>query len=202
MPMAAPTMRPTDDANNDAGVPGAGMASPTMMPGTPGGMMQPMQMTTSNKDMMSTMQGMSDISKAMSVMKAAGMDSMMPGGQHTMFVPSDMAVQNIGMDKVNMLMKDKQMAMNAMKGHMMDGIVMPSDMTDGKTLTMMNGQTMKVGMANGQMTIDGARVTKAVQTNDGMLYVIDSIPSSMMSMMQAGAGQMGAGQTGAAPASM
>ena len=194
MPMA-PTMMPTRMP----------VASPTMMPtmmpgtgqGMQGGMMQPMQMTTSDKDMISTMQDMSDISMAASMMKAPGMEAIMPGKPHTMLVPSDMAVQKMGMDKINQMMKDKQMAMNAMKGFMMDSVIMPSDMTDGKMLTMMNGQTMKVSMANGQMMIDGARVTKAVQTTDGMMYVIDSIPSSIMSMMQTGAGQ-----TGTAPVSM
>ncbi len=177
MPMASPTMMPT--------------AKPMMGQGMQGGMMQPMQVTTSNKDMMSTMQGMSDLSMEASVMKAAGADSMMSGKQITMFVPNDMAIQKIGMDKINMVMKDKQMAMNAIKGLMMDSMVMPSDMTDGKMLTMMNGQTLKVSMAGGQMMIDGAKVTKAVQTTNGMIYVIDSIPSSMMSMMQTGAGSMG-----------
>jgi uncharacterized surface protein with fasciclin (FAS1) repeats len=178
------------------------MASPTMMPGKQGGMM-PVQMTTSSKDMMSTMQGMSDLSMAMSMMKAMGVDTMMkPGQQYTMLVPSDMALQKMGMDKtkmmdkINTMKKDKQMAMNIMKGHMMDRMVMPSDMKDGMMLTMMNGQTMKVSMANGQMMIDGAKVMKAIQTSNGMIYVIDNIPSSMMSMMQ-----MGAGQTGMAPAS-
>ncbi len=138
---------------------------PTMMPGMQGGMM-PVQMTTSNKDMMSTMQGMSDLSMAMSMMKAMGVDSMMkPGKQHTMFVPNDMALQKIGMDKMNKMMKDKQMAMNIMKGHMMDSMVMPSDMTDGMMLTMMNGQTMKVSMAGGQMMIDGAKVTEGCPDN-------------------------------------
>jgi uncharacterized surface protein with fasciclin (FAS1) repeats len=182
------------------------MASPTMMPtmmpgagqGMQGGMMQPMQMTTSNKSMVSAMQDMSDISMAASMMKAPGMEAMMPGTPHTMFVPTDMAIQKMGMDKINMMMKDKQMAMNALKGFMLDSTVMPSDMTDGKMLTMMNGQTLKVSMANGQMMIDGAKVMKAVKTTDGMIYVIDSIPSSMMSMMQMGAGQMGAGQMGTA----
>ncbi len=189
MPKASPTMMPT--------------AKPMMGQGMQGGMM-PMQVTTSNKDMMSTMQGMSDLSMAMSMMKAMGVDQMMkPGQQHTMFVPSDMALQKMGMDKtkmmdkINMMMKDKQMAMNIMKGHMMDRLVMPSDMKDGMMLTMMNGQTMKVTMSDGQMMIDGAKVTKAVQTTDGMLYVLDNIPSSMMSMMQ-----MGAGSTGTAPMSM
>jgi uncharacterized surface protein with fasciclin (FAS1) repeats len=138
------------------------------------------------------MQGMSDMSRMMSMMKAAGMDTMMTAGkQYTMFVPSDMAMQKMGMDKMNMLMKDKQMAMNTMKGLTMDSMVMPSDMTDGKMLTMMNGKTMTVKMMDGQMTMDGAKVTKAIKTSNGMIYMIDSIPSSMMSMMQTGTGPMG-----------
>lgn len=185
MPMASPTMMP------DRMPVASPTMMPTMMPGMQGGMM-PVQVTTSNTDMMSTMQGMSDISMAASVMKAMEMDKMMmPGKQYTLFVPNDMAIQKIGMDKMNMLMKDKQKAMNIVKGFMMDGMMMPSDMTDGKMLTMMNGQTMKVSMADGQMMVDGARVMKAVQASNGMIYVIDGIPSSMMDMMQMGAGQMG-----------
>jgi uncharacterized surface protein with fasciclin (FAS1) repeats len=194
MSKAAPTMMPT-------AMPMAPTMMPTMMPGQGGmqGGMQgmPMQMTTSNKDMMATMQDMSDLSMAASAMKAMGLDKMMPATPHTMFVPNDMAVQKIDTDKMNMMMKDKQMAMNMVKGMTMDGRMMPSDMTDGKMLTMMNGQQMKVSMADGKMMIDGAAIVKAVQTSDGMLYVIDNMPSTMMSMMQTGAGQ-----TGAAPAKM
>jgi uncharacterized surface protein with fasciclin (FAS1) repeats len=189
MPMASPTMMPTRMPM------AAPTMMPTMMPGMQGGMqggMTPVQMTTSNKDMMSTMQGMGDLSKAMSVMKAMGMDKMMTSGkQYTLLVPNDMAMNKIGMDKINMIMKDKPMAMNMMKGFMMDGMVKPSDMTDGKMLTMMNGQQMKVSMMDGKMTIDGATITKAVQTTNGMVYVIDNMPSWMMNMMQMGAGQMG-----------
>lgn len=164
-----------------------------MQGGMQSGMM-PMQMMKSDKDMMSTMQGMSEMSMGMmmSMMKTAGMDSMMMSGkQYTMFVPNDMAMKKMSMDKMMSMMKDKQMAMNMMKGLMMDRMVMPSEMKDGMMLTMMDGKTMTVKMMDGKMMIDGANVMKSIQTTNGMIYMIDNMPSSMMSMMQMGAGQMG-----------
>jgi uncharacterized surface protein with fasciclin (FAS1) repeats len=128
---------------------------------------------------------MSDMSMASSMMKSAGMDSMMKSGSHTLFVPSDSAMKSACMDmtRLNSMMKDKSTATKVMQGFAMNSMVKPSDMTDGKTLTMMNGKTMTVKNMGGQMTLDGAKITKAVQTTNGMIYMIDSMPSSMMSMM-------------------
>jgi hypothetical protein len=36
------------------------------------------------------------------------------------------------------------MAVDFVKGHLISGMVMPDEMTDGKTLTMINGKTMTV----------------------------------------------------------
>ncbi|CAJ35286.1 fasciclin domain-containing protein [Methanocella arvoryzae] len=146
--------------------------------------MIPMQ--SSNKDMMATMSDMKEASMAATMMKAAGMDTMMSSGSHTLFVPGDSAMKKMGsgsdLSKIGQMTTDKSMATNVMKGFIMDKSVMPSEMTDGKTLTMMNGKTMTVKNVGGQMTLDGAKITKAVQTTNGMIYMIDSVPSSMMSM--------------------
>ena len=146
--------------------------------------MIPMQ--SSNKDMMATMSDMKDASMAATMMKAAGMNTMMSSGTHTLFVPSDSAMKAAGsgmdMTKIGQMASDKSMATNVMKGFMMNSMVKPSDMTDGKTLTMMNGKTMTVKNMNGQMTLDGAKITRAVQTTNGMIYMMDSMPSSMKSM--------------------
>lgn len=192
MPTASPTMRPTMTPGMQ------GMASPTMAPGARGGTMQSVPMTTSDKDVMMTIMDTGDLSMALSDVTAVGMSStLMNGKDITMFIPDNAAMQKIDKNKMDAFMKDRPTAMNAMRGLIVNGVVMPSDMTDGKTLTMMNGQTMKVSMANGQVMIDGAPVSKAVKTSNGMLYVLSSIPSSTMSMMQTGASQ-----TAAAPASM
>lgn len=66
----------------------------------------------------------------------------------------------------------------------MSGTVMPGDMTDGKTLTLMNGKAMTVRVADGRMVVDDATITGAVKTCDGMIYVMDKIPSSIMIMLE------------------
>lgn len=149
------------------------VSSKTMMP-----------METSGKNTMSTVMGMKDTSMVASVIKDMGMDKTMAGaGKHTLFVPNDAAVQKIGMDKINVMKKDKAAAMKAMQGLVTTSTIKPSDMVDGKKLTMMNGKTMTVSAKNGQTMIDGAKVVKAVQTTDGMIYVIDTMPSTVTSMM-------------------
>lgn len=164
---------------------------PTMKPATPTGTKSADMMTSntmpvdqSNKDMMATMTDMKGASMAMAMMKATGMNSMMSSGTHTIFVPDDSALNGAGMDmaKLNKMMSNKPMVMKIMQGFIMNSNMMPSDMTDGKKLTMMNGQTMTIKMMNGQPTLDGAKITKAIKTSNGMIYMIDSMPSSMMSM--------------------
>lgn len=180
------------------------MASPTMMPGRMQGGMQggtTMYIEQSNKDMMATMMDMKDISMAASTMKMAGIEGMMrPEGMYTLFVASDMALKATSPDMLNKMMekvKDRQMAKDFVKGHMVSGMVMPNEMTDGKTLTLMNGKTMTVRMMDGRMMVDDATITKAVKTNNGMIYVMDKIPSSIMTMME----QMGMSPMSAMPVS-
>lgn len=145
-------------------------------------MQSTMPMEKSNKDMMSTIAKTKDLRMAASMMKSAGVDKMMTRGKHTLFVPSDAAMKRMGTDRINMMNKDKQMAMNAAQGLAVNGMVMPSDLTNGKTLTMMNGQQTTLKMVNGQMMIGGAGIKKAIQTTNGMIYIVDNVPSMMMSM--------------------
>jgi uncharacterized surface protein with fasciclin (FAS1) repeats len=39
-------------------------------------------------------------------------------------------------------------------------------------------------MMDGRMMVDDATITKAVKTNNGMIYVMDRIPSSIMTMVE------------------
>jgi hypothetical protein len=173
---------------------GMPMASPTMMPGRmqggmQGGMMMPMEQ--SSKGMMATMMGMKDLSMATSIMKTAGLEGMtMPEGKYTLFVASDTALKAMGPDMMSKMMeklKDRQTATDFVKGHMISGMVTPDEMTDGKTLTMMNGMTMTVRRMDGRLMVDDAAIIKAVKTSSGMIYVMDKIPSSIGTMI----GQMG-----------
>jgi hypothetical protein len=49
---------------------------------------------------------------------------------------------------------------------------------------MMNGMTMKVGRTDGRTTVNDATIIKAVRASNGMIYVMDRIPSSIATMME------------------
>jgi uncharacterized surface protein with fasciclin (FAS1) repeats len=160
-----------------AQVRGTPMASPMMMP-----------VEQSSKDMMATLMDTKDTSMASSIMKTSGLESIvMPEGMYTLFVASDTALKATSPDVHNKMMeklKDRQFAIYFVKGHMVSDMVMPNEMTDGKTLTLMNGKTMTVRVMDGRMMVDDATITKAVKTNNGMIYVMDKIPSSIMTMVE------------------
>ena len=159
-----------------------------------------MPVEQSDKDIMAALADTKDTSIPASFMKTAGLESMtMPGGKYTLFVASDTALKAMSPDTKNKVMeklKDRQMGTEFVRGHMIDGMVTPDEMTDGRTLTMMNGITMKVGRTDGRMTVDDAAIVKAVKAGNGMIYVMDRIPSSIGGMME----QMGMmpGSTGPA----
>jgi uncharacterized surface protein with fasciclin (FAS1) repeats len=156
---------------------GTPMASPTMMP-----------IEQSNKGLIATLMDTKDTSMAASIMKKAGLEGMIkPGGKYTLFVASDSALKATSPNILNRMMeklKDRQMATEFVKGHMVSGMVMPDEMTDGKMLTMMNGKTMTVRIMDGRMMVDDATITKAVKTSNGMIYVMDKIPMSIMTMIE------------------
>lgn len=177
---------------------GMPMASPTVMPGrTQGGMQSGMQsamqdaavpVEQSDKGMMATLRDTKDTGMAASIMKMAGLEGVTtPEGRYTLFVASDAALKATNpavMDRMKEGIKDRQMAMDFVKGHLIDGAVMPDQMTDGKTLTMMNGKTMTVRKTDGRMMVDDASIIKAVKTGNGMIYVMDKIPASIMAIVE------------------
>lgn len=164
-----------------------------------GGTMMPAEQ--SGKDMMTALRDTKDTGMAASIMKTAGLEGMtMPGGKYTLFVASDEALKATSPDIRNMMMeklKDRQAATEFVKGHMVSDVVMPDDMSDGRTLALMNGKTMTVRMMDGRMMVDDATITKAVETSNGMIYVMDRIPSSIMTMLE----EMGVSPMSAMPVS-
>jgi uncharacterized surface protein with fasciclin (FAS1) repeats len=147
-----------------------------------------MPVERSDKDMMAAMMETKDISIAASTMKTAGLEDMiMPEGKYTLFVASDTALNATSPDMRNRMkekLNDRRVAQEFVNGHMVSGMVMPADMTDGKMLTTLNGLTMKVSMADGKKMVDDATLIKAVETNNGIVYVMDKIPSSIGTMME------------------
>jgi uncharacterized surface protein with fasciclin (FAS1) repeats len=165
-------------------------ASPTKVPGRMQGGMHgdTMPVEQSNTDMMAKLMDTKDTSMAASIMKNGGLKSIvMPEGKYTLFVASDRALKATSPDVLDRMaekLKDRQFATYFVKGHLVDGMVTPNEMTDGRALTLMNGKTMTVRTMDGRMMVDDAAITNAVKANNGMIYVMDKIPSSIMAMIE------------------
>jgi uncharacterized surface protein with fasciclin (FAS1) repeats len=165
-------------------------ASPTKVPGRMQGGMHgdTMPVEQSNTDMMAKLMDTKDTSMAASIMKNGGLKSIvMPEGKYTLFVASDRALKATSPDVLDRMaekLKDRQFATYFVKGHLVDGMVTPNEMTDGRALTLMNGKTMTVRTMDGRMMVDDAAITNAVKANNGMIYVMDKIPSSIMTMIE------------------
>ena len=147
-----------------------------------------MAVEQSDKDMMGALAATKDTSIPAMFFKAAGIEGMMkPGEKYTLFVASDNVLKPMGSDMKNKVMenlKDRQKSTEFIRGHMINGMITPDQMTDGKTLTMMNGMTVKVHNTNSKMMVDDVNIVKAVRTSNGMIYVMGGIPSSIGSMME------------------
>ncbi|WP_424357558.1 fasciclin domain-containing protein [Methanocella sp. MCL-LM] len=141
----------------------------------------------SDKDMLPAMLDTKDISIAAATMKAAGLEGMMmPGGKYTLFVASDTALNATSPDMKNAMkekLNNKQVAQEFVNGHLVSRMVTPDELTDGKMLTTLNGIPLKVSRADGKTMVDDATLLKAVETNNGIVYVMDKIPSSIGGMM-------------------
>ena len=157
--------------------------------GTPGILKDSAMMPVerSDKDMMAAMMETKDISIAAATMKAAGLEGMMmPGGKYTLFVASDTALNATSPDMKTAMkakLSDKQVARQFVNGHLVSRMVTPDELTDGKMLTTLNGIPLKVSRADGKTMVDDATLLKAVETNNGIVYVMDKIPSSIGGMM-------------------
>lgn len=137
----------------------------------------------SNEDMVAALMDIDETSTAASIIKTVRLDSIMtPGEKYTWFVASDHAMEALRPDVRNKMMekiKNPEAATILVKGHLVSGMVTPEEMTDGMKLTMMNGNTMTIRVIEGRMMVDNASISKAVMTNNGIIYVMDRIPSSL-----------------------
>jgi len=147
-----------------------------------------MPVERSDKGIMATLTDTKDTSMAASVMKTGDLEGIVkPEGTYTLFVASDEALKATSPDLINSMkgkLKDRQFAIYFVKGHLVSSMIMPDDMTDGRTLTLMNGKTMTVRKADDKLMVDDAVIIKEVKTSNGMIYVMDRIPGSIKSMIE------------------
>ncbi|WP_424357324.1 fasciclin domain-containing protein [Methanocella sp. MCL-LM] len=127
---------------------------------------------------MTMLLSMNNAITARSIIIMAGMDRELNRGSHTVLVPGNFAVRDIAgsQSQMNALTTDMRAANQVMQGLVTNGMVLPGEMARGRTITMLNGKTLSTSSKDGTLMLDGARITRAIQATNGMIYVIDSMP--------------------------
>ncbi len=110
---------------------------------------------------------------------AAGLVEVLSGdGPFTVFAPTNAAFASLPEGTVaNLLLpENKEMLASILTYHVVAGNVMAADLSDGQMVTTVNGQQLRVTIADGNVMINGAKVIAAdlVGTN-GVVHVIDGV---------------------------
>ena len=102
---------------------------------------------------------------------------MQGAGPFTVFAPTDQAFIDAGID-LNAFETDDEIAtlVDILTYHVVAGEVLSSSLSDGMTVTMLNGDDASVSISEGVVTINDATVVSAdVATSNGVIHVIDKV---------------------------
>lgn len=119
------------------------------------------------------------LSTLVSAVQAAELvDTLSGPGPFTVFAPTNTAFDALPAGTVDeLLMPENQEQLQAvLTYHVVPGTYMAGDLTDGMTLTTVEGSNITVGVHDGMVTIDGATVEMAdIEASNGVVHVIDQV---------------------------
>ena len=109
--------------------------------------------------------------------KASLVETLQGDGPFTVFAPTDAAFTEAGID-LDTFVSDEEIAVLAdiLLYHVYSGAVASTDVTDGLTVTMVNGDDASFTVTADAVTIEGATVTTPDQiASNGVVHVIDKV---------------------------
>lgn len=119
-----------------------------------------------------------DLSTLVKAVSAAGLvETLEEPGPYTVFAPTDQAFAALG-GTLDTLLEPQNKAELAeiLTYHVVPGEVTSSELSDGQKLKTVQGDTLEVRIAGGEVTINGAKVaTPDVEASNGVVHVIDEV---------------------------
>lgn len=111
---------------------------------------------------------------------AAGLVPALQGdGPFTVFAPRNEAFDALGADVIQALLApdNADLLTNILTFHVVPGVAAySSDLSDGQTVTTLQGEQLTIGVAGSTATVNGATVVTAdVEAANGVIHVIDAV---------------------------
>jgi len=111
--------------------------------------------------------------------KAAGLADTLSGkGPFTVFAPTDAAFAKLPAGTVESLLKpeNKDKLKAILLYHVVAGDVKSTALKDGESVKTVGGQSLKIGIKDGVVSVNDATVTKAdIEASNGVIHVIDTV---------------------------
>jgi uncharacterized surface protein with fasciclin (FAS1) repeats len=130
------------------------------------------------KDIVAVASANGSFKTLVAAVKAAGLVETLQGkGPFTVFAPTDEAFAKLPAGTVESLLKpeNKEKLVGILTYHVVPGKVMAADVKSGMVKTV-NGKELTVKVADGKVTVDGAKVVTAdVAASNGVIHVIDTV---------------------------
>lgn len=158
-----------DSNNNDA-----------MMQNEPKGVMVGGAMMVPNLNIVENAMNANNVTTVVAAVKAAGLvKTLSSEGPFTVFAPTNSAFEKLPAGTVETLLKpeNKDMLAGILTYHVVAGRYTAANLTDGMTLTTVNGQTITIKKEGGNVWINGAAMveTADVISSNGVTHVIDTV---------------------------
>jgi len=160
----------TNDTNNNG----------AMMQDEPKGVMVGGAMMVPNLNIVENAMNANNVTTVVAAVKAAGLvETLSSEGPFTVFAPTNSAFEKLPAGTVETLLKpeNKDMLAGILTYHVVAGRYTAANLTDGMTLTTVNGQTITIKKEDGKVWINGAAMveTADVISSNGVTHVIDSV---------------------------
>ncbi|WP_163381887.1 fasciclin domain-containing protein [Cyclobacterium sp. SYSU L10401] len=132
-----------------------------------------------DKDIVDLAAGTDFLSTLVAAVKAGGLVDVLKGdGPFTVFAPTNDAFAKLPAGTVENLLKpeNKDQLVKILTYHVVPGNIKASDLENGMEVETVQGQKIKVMLADGKAMINEATVTAAdIEATNGMVHVIDSV---------------------------
>ena len=133
----------------------------------------------SAKDIVDTAVSAGSFNTLATALKAAGLVETLKGpGPFTVFAPTDEAFAKLPAGTLDSLLKPENKAKLAgiLTYHVVSGKVMAADVVKLSNAKTVNGQSVKIAVNGGKVTVDGANVVKTdIAASNGVIHVIDAV---------------------------
>jgi uncharacterized surface protein with fasciclin (FAS1) repeats len=133
--------------------------------------------TTSKGNVVQTAAAAGQFKTLVALVKQAGLAGALEGkGPFTVFAPTDAAFAKVPKATLAALAHDRAKLRAVLLYHVLKGEVTAAKLVKMRSVKTLNGQSLKIRVSNGTVTIGGARIIKTnITASNGVIHVIDGV---------------------------